>query len=261
MTDTLNTPVPFGVTSNDPFASIGITTNWGIVFEMISHDHPESQTPVVADDANGEYVTESAKPIDGRINHSATYKAQENDTDAGGTISVGAGTAVAIDSMTITCNKGDFAQVQVSGHEHVGGSRSVHNNTARNVPYPTFPAFGATNFGYDLGVPEAAIQSATWQMSAGHTDDQNKDGNFLCGTTHGIQLTMTFTAIDPTAWSLTALVADDWIWTEKGAPESSTTHQTKTLTVIKYIGGPTASASTSGTSGGSGSGESSGTGT
>lgn len=249
----LNTTVPFGVTSTDPFASIGITTSWGIDFALISLDHPESQTPVVADDPKGEYVTESAKTIDGKINHSATYKAQENDTlmeDV--SISVGAGTAVAVESMTITCNKGEFAQVQVSGHEHVGGSRATHNNTARDVPLPKIAAFGATNFGYELGVPEAAIQSATWQMNAGHTDDQDKDGNFLCGTTHGITLTMTFEAIDPTAWSLTTLEADDWIWTEKGNSESNTTHQSKRLTVVKYIGGPTAAASTSGTSGTSG---------
>lgn len=244
----LNTTVPFGVTSTDPFASIGITSRWGIDFEMISLDHPETQTPVVADDAKGEYVPNSAKQIDGRINHSATYKAQENDTSAGGDdISVGAGTAVAVESLTITCNKGEFAQVQVSGHEHVGGSRTTHNNTARNVPVPTFPAFGATTFGYNVGVPEAAIQSATFQISAGHTDDQDKDGNFLCGTTHGITLTMTFEAIDPAAWSLTELNADDWIWTEKGNSESNTTHQSKRLTVVKYIGGPSASSGTSGT--------------
>lgn len=238
---TLNTNVPFGVTATDPF---GIEIAFDNEVEMVSYTETTSKSAVVADNKLGEYFPLSAHAIDGKVNIFATYKATEYDgalhewEDI--PLDVGDATAEAVDSIAIQCNKGEFMQISVSGHKHVGGSRDVHNKAKRRLELPYIPSFGATDFGITIGIPEEALQSSTWTYSFGHTDDADKDGNFLCGTTHGATITVKFEAIDPTAWTTeAAFKTAGWIVTEKDNKpiQSNNAHQSRTITLVKYLDG------------------------
>lgn len=241
-----NAPVPFGVTEST-FDPIGLSSS---LWDLISYSEPNSRSAVVADDKVGEYRPDSARAIDAKANISATWRAVDSGTTADRSIEfeVGSATPEAVDSVTITCNKGEFAQIAVQAHKHIGGSRTNHNDTERSIQLPTFPSFGATNFGISLGTdfPVAAIQSSTLTINVGHTDDQDKDGNFLCGTSHGVTMTVHIEAIDPTNWATDeTFKTAGWIVTEKdGKPiQSNTAHQSRTITLVKYLGGPTPSSS------------------
>lgn len=240
---TLNYEVPFGVTTEDPF---GIEDGFDN-FEMISLSGDESKTAAIADDKAGEYVPASAVSVDGKVSLSATYRrnslATVDLTDA--ELVVGAAAPEAIDSFTLTCNKGAFPEISISGHKHVGGARVNHNDTERTLTAAngglpsSFPAFGATDFGLQLGVPVEAIQSASWAVGINHTDDTGADGNWLCGTSHGIKITASFSAIDPTDWT----IPSGWIVASKSnvATQSNTAHQSRSLTIEKYLAGPSES--------------------
>ena len=236
---TLSNSVPFGVTATDPF---GIENDWD--FSLVNYTESESLSTIAADGKRGEYSPDSQKSINGKVNISATFQSDTIEEDAFDDLSLSVGDAeeIAIDSITVKAQAGQHLQLEIAAHRHLGGSRTTHNKSQRDIYFPVMSGFGAQNFGLDIGVPEEALQSATWQVACGHTDDKDKDGNFLCGTTHGVMITATFEAIDPTTWT----IPTGWVLQERSpskngsfegpGTQSSTTHQSRKLTIVKYLG-------------------------
>lgn len=223
----------FGVTGSDPF---GIATA-DFVLKGIAPS--ETYTPVIADDGIGEYVSASQKSVGGKTTISATYGSIIITAVAALEITAGSAAAAALESVTVSTNKGTHATGTARGHYHVGGTNSNHNDTTRTLTIPSFAGFGASAFGLTLGVPEASLQSSSYTIELGHTDEDDKDGNFLAGTCHGEKHTATFEAVDETAWS-TPL---GWVLADKTPDasnvESNSGHMRRRATFVKYIDGPT----------------------
>ena len=223
----------FGVTGSDPF---GIATA-DFVLKGISPNI--SYNPVIADDGVGEYVAASQKSVGGKQTIGATYGSVIITAVAAIEITAGSAAAAALESVTVSTSKGAHATGSATGHSHVGGTNSNHNDTERTLTIPSFAGFGASNFGLTLGVPEASLQSSSYTIELGHTDDDDKDGNFLAGTCHGEKHTATFEAVDETAWS----TPSGWVLQEKtpdaSSIESNTGHMRRRATFVKYIDGPT----------------------
>lgn len=226
----------FGVTSSDPF---GIATEHFILKGL--SPSIEYNTPI-ADDAAGEYVSASQKSVGGKQSIAATYGSVViTEVGAIEIATAGEAAAVALESVTISTSKGNHATGSASGHSHIDGTGTNHNGTTRIITIPTFAGFGASLFGLSVGVPESSIQSSSYTVELGHTDDDDKDGNFLCGTCHGEKHTATFEAVDETAWT----VPEGWVLASK-TPDSSSievnnAHMRRVASFVKFVNGPTLS--------------------
>jgi len=220
---------PFGVTASDPY---GLADS---DLALVSLGRGTSSSTDAADDAAGEYVPDSQIAFGKKQSLSAGYKAQISGSISGKTVEVGGGVAVAVESIVINTAKGARATVQISGHKHLGGTGTNHNDHARTVVLPAFNGFGASAFGLTLGVPAASLQSSSYSIAIGHTDDDDADGNFLCGTSHGEKHTASYEAVDETNWS----IPSGWI-EEAGQPngesdQANNAHGRRKLTIVKYV--------------------------
>ena len=216
----------FGVTSSDPF---GVATT---DFILVGLAPTNSLNVAIADNATGEYVTASQKSYGERRGLAASYKAVVITAIADIEIAAGAGTAAALESVSISTAKGTHATGSAKGHEHVGGTNANHNTRARTVTIPGFSGFGSSLFGLSVGVPAASIQSATYTVELGHTDAEDKNGNFLAGIEHGEKHTVSFDAIDETTWT----VPEGWVASEKtNGIESNNQFVGCKLTLSKYV--------------------------
>lgn len=231
--------VQFGVNADDPF---GIETAEKIQLQSVSET--EGASAVIVSDKAGEYITTSQKVVDKKVSINASYQAVI--LGSLGSVSVSAygshgsgasavATANAVDSVTITAQAGQHLTFSASGHRHENGSRAGHNSAgARTVTVSGISGFGTQYLTPYCGVPVEALQSASLQIQFGHTDEKDKDGNFLCGTTHGLTVTATYEAIDPETWT----VPDGWVVTNKStgvATQSNSSHQSRTLTIVRYF--------------------------
>ena len=220
---------PFGVTASDPY---GLSDS---DIKFISLGRGTSSSTDAADDENGEYAPASQISFGKKQSLPANYKAQISGAISGKSVTTGGDDAVAAESITIATTKGARATVAISGHKHIGGTGTVHNDKGRTIALPSFNGFGASAFGLSLGVPAASLQSGTYAIALGHTDDDDADGNFLCGTTHGEKHTASFEAVDETAWT----VPEGWI-EEAGQPDgesdqANNAHGRRRLTIVKYV--------------------------
>ena len=220
---------PFGVTASDPY---GLADS---DLKLVSLGRGTSSSTDAADDEAGEYAPASQIAFGKKQSLPANYKAQISGSISGKTVEVGGDDAVAAESITITTAKGARATVAIAGHKHIGGTGTVHNDHARTIALPTFKGFGASAFGLTLGVPAASLQSGTYAIAIGHTDDDDADGNWLCGTSHGEKHTASFEAVDETNWS----IPEGWI-EEAGQPngesdQSNAGHGRRKLTIVKYV--------------------------
>lgn len=220
----------FGVTSADPF---GIAT---ASFALMGITPVISLDPVIADDARGEFVAASQKSVNAVNRIGTTYKSQVLTAIASITATAGAADPTALESVTVTTTKGVHATGSASGHLHVGGTNSDHNASSRTVTIPEFAGFGASAFGLSIGVPEASLQSSSYTIEIGHTDDQDNGGNFLCGTSHGEKHTATFEAVDETDWT----IPSGWIASENmpdgESIEANNAHMRRRFTIVKHVG-------------------------
>lgn len=220
---------PFGVTAADPY---------GLADEdlaLVSLGRGTSSSSDAADDSNGEYAAASQISFGKKQSLPANYKAQVSAAISGKTLTVGAAQPVAAESITINTTKGARATVAINGHKHIGGTGTNHNDNARTIALPSFNGFGASAFGLTLGVPAASLQSGTYAIAIGHLDDDDSDGNFLCGTCHGEKHTASFEAVDETAWT----IPDGWV-EEGGQPDAesdqaNSAHGRRKLTIVKYV--------------------------
>lgn len=220
---------PFGVTGTDPY---GLADG---DLALISLGRGTSSSTDCADNGVGEFAPASQIAFGKKQNLSANYKAQISTAISGKTVTVGAAEAVAAETITINTVKGVRATVAINGHKHIGGTGTVHNASSRSVSLPSFNGFGASTFGLSVGVPAASIQSGTYVISVGHTDDDDYVGNFLCGTSHGEKHSASFEAVDDTAWT----IPEGWI-EEAGQPtgesdQSNGGHGRRKLTIVKFI--------------------------
>ena len=220
---------PFGVTASDPY---GLADS---DLALVSLGRGTSSSTDAADDSDGEYAPASQVSFGKKQSLPANYKAQINGAISGKSVDVGADEPVAAESITINTAKGARATVQIAGHKHLGGTGTNHNDNARTIALPTFSGFGASNFGLTLGVPTSSLQSGVYTISIGHTDDDDYQGNFLCGTSHGEKHTASFEAVDETNWS----IPSGWI-EEAGQPDgesdqSNAGHGRRRLTIVKYV--------------------------
>lgn len=240
-------PTVFGITADDPF---GLETATSGKLQLQSYGAPEGASVVAVPDKEGETISSSAKLTDKKVSISATYQAVDLGSLGNIVINAFYGTnrEIAVDTATITAQSGQHLTISISGHMHVGGSRTGHNATgARSVTITGLSGFGAQYLTKYCGIPAAALQSGTLQIQFTHKDEPNNEGNFLCGTTHGVVLTASYQAIDPEHWSISALEAEDWVATsipteavgdstDSYGDQSTTTHQSRALTIVKYCG-------------------------
>lgn len=247
--DSLTSPA-YGIKASDPF---GLETATSGKLQLQSFNAPEGSSPVMVNDKEGEPLPSSAKLVDKKVSISATYQSVE--LGAIGSIQFhaffGTNNEIAIDTATITATAGQHLTVTINGHMHVGGSRTGHNATgARTVTVSGLYGFGAQYLTAECGVPEAALQSGSLQIQFNHTDEKDQHGNFLCGSTHGCTVTANYGAIDPESWDISTLTGDDWVATSiptaatATAPggtngygsQTNSSHQSSSLTVVKYFG-------------------------
>jgi hypothetical protein len=213
----------FGVTTADPF---GIAS---ADFVLVGLTQDTGYTAAVADDARGEYVAASQKSVNGVTRVTATYKSVISTGNV--TLTPTAGSATyAIDSVTINLAKGAHSTGTVTGHIHGEGG---HNDSERQITIPAFPGFGASAFGLTTGVTDANIQSATYTVTIGHTDDQKADGDHLIGTSHGEKHTVTIESVED---SITPAAPSGWVLTGGGGVEGNQAHKRGTVSAEKYVG-------------------------
>lgn len=220
---------PFGVTASDPY---GLADS---DLKLISLGRGTSSSTDAADDEVGEYAPASQVSFGKTQSLSANYKAQINGDISGKTLTAGAAQPGAAESLTINTAKGTRATVAISGHRHIGGTGTNHNDNGRTVALPTFRGFGTSVFGLSIGVPAASLQSGTYEITFNHTDDDDADGNFLCGTTHGEKRKASFEAVDETDWT----IPEGWV-EEAGQPDgesdqANNAHGRRRLTIVKYV--------------------------
>ena len=217
----------FGVASADPF---GIADS---NLALVSVEEITSQENDAADDGVGEFVPASQIAFGAIKNIRANYKAQVN-----GTIeclpTIG-GATNALLSVEVNTAKGARTTVAASGHAHTGGTGSAHEDSGREVTIPEFAGFGASAFGLTLGPSAAELQSGRYRVEILHEDDDDKDGNFLCGSSYAEKHTATFEAVSDTPFAAPA----GWLRVDSGPQEANRAHLRQTMTIVKYIAGPT----------------------
>ena len=161
---------PFGVTAADPY---GLADN---DLALISLGRGTTSTTDAADNGLGEYAPASQVSFGKKQSLPATYKAQIIGAIAGKSLTAGGADAIAVERITINTAKGARATVAIAGHKHIGGTGTAHNALARTVSLPSFNGFGTSTFGLSVGVPEASLQSATYDVAINHFDDDDGFG-------------------------------------------------------------------------------------
>ena len=222
----------FGVTNADPFG-IAVAN-----FKLNGVTRGSTLSSDTATDGLGEFIPATDIVFGEKENISTTYQAAVNGAVGVLTAAVGADAAVALESVSINTVKGVRATGSASGHQHIGGTNTVHNDRERTVTFPAFNGFGASDFGLDLGVPASSLQAGSYRIDVGHSDESDADGNFLCGASHGEKHTASFEAIDATAWT----VPTGWKRVEDTPTPSQAEgkFETTKLTIFKTVAGPVA---------------------
>lgn len=220
---------PFGVTASDPY---GLADS---DLALITLGRGTTASTDAADNGLGEYVPASQVSFGKKQSLPASYKPQINGSISGKSINVGGATPVACESITISGSKGARASVAITGHKHIGGTGTDHNDNMRVVGLPAFNGFGCSLYGLTVGVPLASMQTSSYAIAFNHTDDDDYQGNFLCGTTHGEKHTASFEAVDETNWAIPAG------WVEEGgqpngeSDQANQAHGRRKLTIVKYV--------------------------
>lgn len=221
---------PFGVTASDPFDFADEN------YALVSLDRGTSSSVDAADNGEGEYHPQSQISFGKKQNLSATYKAQVSGAISARELLAGTPTPVALETIEISTAKGARTTVTANGHKHIGGTNTNHNNLLRTLAIPQHRGFGASSFGLEIGVPAASLQSGTYTITIGHTDDDDADGNFLCGSSHGEVHRARFEAIDETSWT----IPTGWIeeaGNENGeSNQANNAHGKRSLSIVKYVG-------------------------
>lgn len=221
----------FGVTAADPFAIAGEN------LALLSLSRPSSTQFDVGEDSDGEYIPASAGTHGEVQNIEASYGPKVRGAIAALSVAAGAADALAVLSVSATTRKGAKCEVRATGHKHIGGTNANHNATARDLVIPAFRGFGASNFGLEVGVTPAHLQSGSYSIALEHTDEDDADGNFLCGTAHKERHTASFEAVDAGPWSIPA----GWhkIDTSPDPDQASGAAERVRLTITKVVAGPT----------------------
>lgn len=170
-------------------------------FALVDVQRGEALNSDTATDGLGEHVPASDIAFGGKESINTQYLAQVNGAVGVLTFTAGADEAIAVESLTITTTKGARATGSGTGHQHIGGTGTVHNDRTRTVTAYAFNGFGASDFGLTIGVPATSLQSGTLKIEIGHMDEDDAAGNWLCGASKGEKHTVSFEAIDPTEWS------------------------------------------------------------
>ena len=190
--------VTFGAPATDP---LGIAV---ANFALIDAPRRSTLSSDTAKDGMGEYVPATDIAFGQKETINCSYEAQVNGAVGVLTATVGSQDAIAIDSISIQTTKGARATGSATGHQHIGGTGTAHNDSERTVTLLAFNGFGASTFGLTIGVPSTSLQSASYKVDVGHTDEEDAAGNWLCGASHGERHVVSFEAIDETAWSTPA---------------------------------------------------------
>jgi hypothetical protein len=121
-----------------------------------------------------------------------------------------------VDSMTINFEKGAYATIDISGHNHtdnahVAGLGDGYCDASAAIPAGS--GFGVPDWGITMGDNATPI-SASVVFSGNHIDREGTDGNHWEGktTTYKAELTLTIEGV-PTDITATAIEADATGWT------------------------------------------------
>jgi len=212
-----------GVLTADPF---GIASE---NLSLIKLDQPVAAQTDAADNNVGEFASASQVSFNAIKNITANYKAQIT-----GAITVAptiGGKAVALLSFEINTAKGAFATVSASGHSHIDGTGTEHEDAGRTAIIPAFNGRGASAFGLTLGPTVAELQSGRYRGEILHEDDDDNDGDFLCGSSYGEKHTASFEAVSDTPF----VVPTGWVRADNGPAEGNRAHKRQTLTIVKYV--------------------------
>ncbi len=218
----------FGVLTPDPFGIASAN------LALLSLGQPVNASTDVADNNVGEFAPASQIAFGAIKNISAGYKAQIN-----GAISVSpslGGKAIALILFEVSTSKGARATASASGHSHIDGTGTNHEDSGRTATVPGFNGFGASAFGLSLGVDPSELQSGTYRVEIMHEDDDDNVGNFLCGSSYGEKHTATFEAVSDTPFT----VPEGWLREDNGPSEGNTAHKRQTLTIVKFVAAPSA---------------------
>ena len=185
----------------DPFSFEG--SSW-VMTDQDSNTTISSQATA---DNDGEYVVASVKTYGEKTDISANYESKVN-TAITTSLTVNSVTDLAIDGLTINCAQGSKAKASIKGHKHGSGG---HIAKARTVVVPEFLGWGGSQFGLETGIDLSCVQSSSYDVAIGHSDQTDNNGDHLVGIGHGEQHTVKIDYVSDTApvaiagWKMTAL--------------------------------------------------------
>lgn len=141
-----------------------------------------------------------------------------------------------IDEVTFSTAKGQKLQLTLRAHAHrktENGSLCTHQSIGdKNVEIRPFSWFGASTFGWSLGVAAASLQSGSYTVRFLHKDAEDEEGNWLCGKTYGAVAAATFEAIDDdTNWT----IPYGWTLVRAGEAERNAAFGRRTLSIEKTL--------------------------
>lgn len=124
-----------------------------------------------------------------------------------------------VDSMTINFEKGQYATLDIAGHNHTANAHVAglpDGYCDASAVIPAGSGFGVPDWGITMGDNATPI-SATVSLSGNHIDREGTDGNHWQGktTTYRAELTLSIEGV-PTDITVAAIEADAAGWTVDG---------------------------------------------
>lgn len=220
----------YGVTGTDPFAIAA----GNVIFKGATRS--SSLGSNTATDGLGENIPATDTSFGEKETITANYGVNVNTAITLAAFEAGGGVAIAFERLTVTLAKGTNAKLVANGHQHIGGTGSLHTARARDITVPAFPGFGTSLFGLTVGPAAASIQSATYTVELGHIDEDDGMGNWLCGASKGEKHTVSFEAIENTAW----VVPSGWKRVEDSPTPSQSAggFESTRFSIFKTVAGP-----------------------
>ena len=218
----------FGAGTN-PFAFIS-SDYW----TLTDQNSDKSFSSQITTGNDGEFVPDSVKTFGEKIDMGANYESITNGTISMGSMPVGAEGEVAVDGISVATKTGSKATASVKAHKHGSGT---HMGRVRSITIPSFNGWGASDFGYDIGIDTECVQSGTYDVSFGHVDQPDNNGENLIGITRQETHTMKFDYVSDTAPEDISSSDEEWIMTN--CPDTATKSRdgfvSGSVTYVRYV--------------------------
>lgn len=224
----------FGCSESEALDILGL---WDLPEGMVLESAELAKTATRSDvrDVDGTLLTNSGLVHGFRDEMSATFRASSRNPDIANYDGSDAN-GWCIDEVTVSTAKGQKARLALRAHAHrktAAGTIQIHQEAARvgASDIPRFGGFGASAFGFSLGVAAASLQSGSYTVRFLHKDADDEEGNWLCGKTYGAVAAAKFEAIDDTDW----IVPSGWTRVRAGEAERNAAFGRRTLSIEKTL--------------------------